>query len=485
MNQLRNLTLAAMLMLGFAAKAQTWQVGNTTLTESNLATGINLPWEILWGPDDYIWCTTRPGKLLRIDPNTGNYTTVLDKSSLMPYSGASEPGMLGMAIHPDFANTPTVYVVYNFFQGQNIRERLSAFTWDGTNLVNEQILIDNIPGFANHNGSRLIITPDQKLMMTTGDRALGFPYSSNSTVYTSQDLTNLNGKVLRINLDGSIPSDNPFPDSYIYTYGNRNPQGLCVGPNGLIYESEHGQSNSDEFNIVEAGRNYGWPLVQGACNTNSEQTFCNANNVREPLLEWSPCRAVNGIELYNHPAIPEWNNCILMAVLGGLTSGGTPSPWHRLSVIHLSQDGLTATCNDATDTYFESLNQRFRDICINPHTGSLYIALNGLAYPGSGPNIIKEFKNENFASVSEAKTKPSQNVVVYPNPAVNEIKLNFSTSFLGTTAKVYSYTGQEITSLLVNSANQTIDCSAWANGNYYVVSTSALGTVTKSFVVEK
>jgi len=464
----------------FATAQTTWQVGNTTLTESDLVTGVNLPWEILWGPDDYIWCTLRTGSVIHIDPNTGSYTTVLTKT--VPYNGQSEPGMLGMAMHPDWVNTPKVYLVYNYTQGNNIKERLSVFDWDGANLVNEQILIDAIPGYANHNGSRLLISPDGKLLMTTGDTANGYPYVGNSSTYISQDTSLINGKILRINLDGSIPSDNPFPDSYIYTFGNRNPQGLCIGPNNMIYESEHGQNNSDEFNLVEAGRNYGWPLVEGACNTTSEQTFCAANNVREPLLEWSPCRAVNGIEWYHHPAIPEWNNCILMAVLGGLTSGGTPSPWHRLSVIHLSPDGLTATCTDATDTYFVGLNKRLRDICVNPYTGALYVALNGTAYPGSGPNIIKEFRNMAYQAVPNIEAE--QRVSLFPNPTSEILNMKFATDQLGGVYSIYGFNGMLVKQGKINSSTMQVDAKEWSKGSYFIVVESLIGTTTKTFIVQ-
>jgi glucose/arabinose dehydrogenase len=454
----------------FAANAQnTHQVGNTTLTEYDLVTGVQIPWELVWGPDDYIWCTTRKGNVLRIDPATGNYETLLTKT--VPYNGGSEPGMLGMCLHPDFLTNPKVYVVYNYNQGANtIRERLSMFDYDGTALVNETILIDAIGGAAIHNGSRIIITPDNKILMTTGD--------TGDQGASSQNISSLNGKILRINLDGTIPSDNPDPTSYVYSYGHRNGQGLCVGPNGIIYESEHGQNSSDELNIVEPNRNYGWPTVQGACNTAAEQNYCTANNVKEPILEWSPCRAVNGLEYYVHPAIPEWQNCILMAVLGGL--GGT---YERLSVIHLSADGQTATCNDAQDTYFQVFNQRIRDFCVNPHTGALYMALNGSSYPGSGPNIIKEFRNLNYTNTSVLNHAPAQNIVVYPNPVSNELTLNFSDSFIGSKVEIINFNGQLVNETQVVSSNMKWNAEEWAAGNYFVRCASPKGTITKTFVV--
>ncbi|MFY7972572.1 MAG: PQQ-dependent sugar dehydrogenase [Flavobacteriales bacterium] len=452
------------------AQAQTWQVGNTTLTESDLVTGLTLPWEILWGPDDYIWCTTRPGLLLRIDPATGNYVTVLNKSTVVPNDGDGEPGMLGMALHPDFLNTPTVYVVYNYMQGNNVKERLSAFTWDGSALVNEVTLIDAIGGNYIHDGSRLLITPDQKILMTTGDTGDGG--------VSSQNITSLNGKTLRINLDGSIPSDNPDPASYVWSYGHRNGQGLCIGPNGIIYESEHGQSNSDELNIIEPNRNYGWPTVQGACNTTAEQTYCAANNVKEPLLEWSPCRAVNGLEYYNHPAVPEWNNCILMAVLGGLSSN-----YERMTVIHLSTDGLTATSVDAEDTYFQSFNRRIRDLCVNPNTGELYVAFNGAQYPGSGPNAIKKFSNLEYLGIQNNGTK-GQNITLFPNPIEDTARLEFTSSFLGSTCQVFSFSGQLMGEFKVDQTNMSLDCTTYAPGNYFLSATSSEGTISRTFVVK-
>lgn len=447
----------------------THQVGNTTLTEYDLVTGITLPWEILWGPDDHIWCTTRPGLVLRIDPETGNYTTVLNKSSVIAGSGANEPGMLGMALHPDFLNTPKVYIVYNYNVGNQIRERLASFDWNGTALTNEVFLIDNIPGAWIHNGARLIITPDEKIMMSTGDKG--------DSGASSQDLDALNGKTLRINLDGSIPSDNPNPDSYVWSYGHRNGQGLCVGPNGIIYESEHGQNNADEFNIIEPGRNYGWPTVQGFCNTTGEQTYCAANNVKEPLLEWSPCIAVNGIEYYNHPAIPEWQNCVLMAVLGGLSA-----QYERLTVIHLSEDGQTATSVHPQDSYFSSFNLRIRDVCVNPHTGALYVAFNGSSYPGSGPNAIKEFRNLDFAGIAPASVKV-QDIIVFPNPATDRVNLEFSSSFLGTEFEVISFNGQVVHTGKISDTRVTFDCSAYAKGSYFLRASSSLGTISRTFQV--
>lgn len=467
------LILAVALLLACNTKLSsqnTWIVGNTTLTSSDVVTGINVPWEILWGPDDYIWCTLRTGKVLHIDPVTGNYTTLLDISNTYSSYGVnSEPGLLGMAISPEWSVSPRVFLAYNYKVGNTFKERLVAYTYDGSALINEEILVNNIPGGGIHNGSRLIITPDNKIMMTTGD------IDNSGTL--SQDMSSLGGKTLRVNLDGSIPADNPDPESYVWSFGHRNSQGLCVGPDGIIYSSEHGPNASDEFNIIEPGRNYGWPAVRGACNTPSEITYCEANNVKEPLTEWTPCVAVNGIEYYNHPAIPEWQHSILMGVMGGL--GGASGNNDRVSVLHLSQDGLSI---ESEDQYFTSLNQRFRDVCVNPYTGSVYVALNGANYPGAGPNKIIEFKNLEYTPQSVLPVTEGQLFSMFPNPATDRLTIEVSPSLVGQSVVIYSYDGSLVLEEVVRSSKHELNISALTPGNYWALMSSALGTVTTNFV---
>jgi len=463
--------IAALLACNHKLSAQaTWTVGNTILTETDLVTGINVPWEISWGPDDYIWCTLRTGKVLRIDPASGNYTTLLDISGTYSSFGVnSEPGLLGMALSPEWSTNPRVFLAYNYKVGNTFKERLVAYTFDGAALINEEILINAIPGGGIHNGSRLIITPDNKILMTTGD-------TDNSGI-VSQDMSSLGGKTLRVNLDGSIPSDNPDPASYVWSFGHRNSQGLCVGPDGIIYSSEHGWNSSDEFNIIEPGRNYGWKTVQGACNTAAEITYCDANNVKEPILEWTPCVAVNGIEYYNHPAIPEWQHSVIMGVMGGL--GGANGNNDRVSVLHLSADGLTI---ESEDQYFTSLNQRFRDVCVNPYTGSVYVALNGANYPGSGPNKIKEFKNLAFTPQSVLPITDGQLFEMFPNPASDRVTIDVSPSLIGQTMAVYSYDGSLVLEEVIRSTRQELNISNLNIGNYWAIISSSLGTVTNNFV---
>ena len=443
-------------------KAQDLQLDSTLLTASDVATGLQVPWEVYWGPDDHLWVTERRGRVLRIDPTNGNTVTVLNHQTAVAHDGG-EYGMLGMALHPDFLNTSLVYVVYCYEDGFSIEERLVSFRFDGNGLIDETILLDEIPGGGIHDGSRLLITTDNKILMTTGDRG-----SSD----LSQNMNSLNGKILRLNLDGSIPDDNPIADSYIYSYGHRNPQGLAYGPNGQIYSSEHGAQQSDEFNIIEVNRNYGWPNVQGACNTGTEINFCNANNVREPLAEYSPCVAVNGIAYYDHPAIPEWEGKMLMAVLGGFVQDP------RLSVLTFNEDGTEVTDQDE---YLDNLG-RIRDVAINPHTGAVYVATNGNFYPGSGPNRIIEYRNMAFMPNDVDDEIPNQQFIqVVPNPIDSELRLIVSENFIGQPFEVISFSGQTVFEGRIDKTSVNVAAKDWPAGMYFVRAANERGMITRTF----
>ncbi|MBM72447.1 MAG: glucose dehydrogenase [Crocinitomicaceae bacterium] len=467
MKNLHSFLTAFALFLCTSSVAQTqWDIEGTLLNEYDLVTGVQIPWDIQWGPDDMLWSTTRLGDVLHIDPETGSYTVVLD---LNVFGGdGAEPGLLGMAFHPDWENNQKVFLVYcTGFNWNNASEKLSVFDWNGTNLVNEEVLL-TVDAGGIHNGSRLLVLPDNTLLMTTGDTGDGGD--------SSQDLDHLNGKTLRLNLDGSIPSDNPFgPNSYVYTWGHRNSQGLCLAPDGTIYSSEHGQSNWDEFNIIEAGRNYGWPNVEGPCGGASEMAFCEEYNVMEPLRSWAPCVAVNGMEYYNHPAIPAWNNCVLLSVLGGLSG-----QYERLSVLHLSDDGTEV---ESEDQYFSEFNQRIRDIAINPNTGAIYVAFNGPTYPGYGPNIIKEFRPNEYDSV-DGISEGHIDLLIYPVPATSIINVEISDKLIGGNYKVIDYHGKTVLSGSLNSSNEVINVSSLSRANYYILLENNGAIITRTFTLQ-
>ena len=335
-------------------------LGSTIVETSTLFTSAELPWELKYGPDGFLWMTTREGVIYRVDPATGTSTTVLDYRANVWQSG--EAGMLGMCFHPDFSNTPQLFVVYTYISGGVSRERLSHFSFDGTSLSAEQIIFDNgnILATSTHNGSRLLILADNSILMTTGDAQNG----SNAP-----DLNSLNGKILRFNLDGTIPSDNPDPSSPVFTSGHRNPQGLMLHPNGKIYETEHGPDNNDEFQIIESGRNYGWPDVEGYCDNDFNSTeinFCNTHNVTEPLVSWNPAPggtwAPNDLIWYTGSSIPEFENKILVVFL--------KTAKLRTIELNANGDGILSQ-----QDYFTNQWGRLRDITTAPN-GDIFIATN-------------------------------------------------------------------------------------------------------------
>ncbi len=328
--------------------------GEPTDATTILISTLSIPWELVWGPDDFLWVTERNGKISRIHPDTGEQQEVLTISNV---AQVQESGLLGMVHHPNFDTNPYIYVVYTYNGSSGLLERLVRFTFANNTLSDETVLLDQIPANSVHNGSRLLITPDLHLLMTTGD-------AGNTSL--SQNMNSLAGKILRLNLDGTIPADNPFTGSYIYSLGHRNPQGLTFHPNGNIYSSEHGPNSDDEINRIVSGKNYGWPEVKGIIDTPSEQTFAAGKEVIESIFNWTPTIAPSDLVFYTSDRIPEWTNKFLMTVLKD----------QRIIALTLNGDGTSII---EEEIFFNREFGRLRDITVSP-SGRVFIATNGTSY---------------------------------------------------------------------------------------------------------
>ncbi|PKV51452.1 PQQ-dependent dehydrogenase (s-GDH family) [Aquimarina sp. MAR_2010_214] len=328
--------------------------GEPTEATKTLVEKLSVPWELIWGPDNFLWVTERNGKISRINPDSGEQQSIF---TIPNVSQVGESGLLGMVLHPNFDTNPYVYVAYTYTGGSGLLERLVRYTYGNNTLSGETILLDQIPANSNHDGSRLLITPDMHILMTTGD-------AGNTNL--SQDMNSLGGKTLRLKLDGTIPSDNPFTNSYIYSLGHRNAQGLVLHPNGKLYSSEHGPSSDDEINIIQAGKNYGWPSVQGKINTPNEQNFAATTEVIESIFEWTPTIAPSDLIYYTGNKIPEWTNKLLMTVLKD----------KRIVALTLNSDGTAIT---KEEVFFDGKFGRLRDIAVSPQ-GRVFIATNGDTY---------------------------------------------------------------------------------------------------------
>jgi len=331
---------------------------NADLKIEVLAQSLSFPWEIIYGPDNFIWFTERPGKISRLNPMNGVVTLV---HTISEVNSIGEGGLLGMALHPQFSANPYVYVVYDYGSGNAYKAKVVRFTFNNGKLESPLILLDLISAASIHNGSRLLITADQKLLITTGD---------SNAASEAQNKNSLSGKILRINLDGTIPTDNPLPNNRFWSYGHRNPQGLVI-VGDKMYSSEHGPNNDDEINLIQKGKNYGWPNVEGYCNTGTERAFCALNEITEPMIAWTPTIAPSGLTYYNSDYIPQWKNSLL-----GVTLKGT-----KVMQLLLNQTGDKIT---STAEFFPE-HGRLRAICQSPE-GKVYIATSN----GTGADKIIE-----------------------------------------------------------------------------------------------
>ena len=215
-----------------------------------VASHLQIPWAInKFG--DVFYISERKGTIVEITNGVVNRQQVELSEQL---SNASEAGLLGFVLAPDFKQTNLAYAYYTYTHNGQSTNRIVEVELQSDTWVEKRILVDYIPSGVVHHGGRLQIGPDGKLYATTGDAA---------DPELAQVQSSLAGKILRINLDGSIPEDNPDSSSYIYSSGHRNPQGLTWTLDGKLYATEHGNSANDEVNIIEAGANYGWPIIQG------------------------------------------------------------------------------------------------------------------------------------------------------------------------------------------------------------------------------
>ena len=438
---MKKLILASFCFFTFQSFSQgNITVGTTTVEVDTIFTGLDIPWEIIYGPDGFLWTTERLGIVSRIDPIAKTKTEILDITSLVYQN--SESGLLGMVLHPDFATNPEVFMAYTYGSFSNIQEKVVKYTFNGTSLVNEVILIDNIVGNTTHNGSRMTILPDYTLLFSTGD-------AQNQAL--PQDVNEVNGKILRVNLDGTIPADNPFPGNPVYTFGHRNVQGILQHPNGKIYVSEHGASTDDEFQILETGRNYGWPNVEGFCDPGGEETFCIANNVMEPLVAWTPTNAPSDMVYYENSLFPEFDGRVLMSVLKD----------KRIIAMQLNGDG-SAVIDE--DHYLINQFGRLRDICVGP-SDEIYLATNGASWSNTNPFthsiiVLRALDNTGLNPLNEGA------VNIFPNPIQDSFNLEVSPDLLGSIVTITDLNGKVVHQSTVSEFMITIDAAHLSTGTY-------------------
>lgn len=218
---------------------------------TEISTELRYPWEIRASGETLI-ITEVGGTIVMIDSDKKLTRYPVETSSPVTNDGGS--GLLGIVLSDDFAQSGTAYIYYTYTSGGSLTNRISEINFNGTSWKETRILLDGIPGHQLYNGGRIGIGPDGYLYATTG-------WLRNPRL--PQAIKSLAGKVLRMDLQGRPAPGNPFENSYVYSYGHRNPQGLAWSPDGELYISEHGEAGNDEINLIGAGQNYGWPTVEG------------------------------------------------------------------------------------------------------------------------------------------------------------------------------------------------------------------------------
>jgi glucose/arabinose dehydrogenase len=231
----------------------------------------------------------------------------------------NQAGLLDIAIHPDYANNGWIYLAYAKDMGEGGVLVISRAKLQGNALVDLEELIVNMPEWkgGRHFGTRIVFDKDNYLYFANGDKG--------SRPQNAQELDNAHGKIHRIHDDGRIPSDNPFVDvegavTSIWTYGNRNPQGMIYdAENDRLWSVEHGPKGGDELNLIEKGKNYGWPEITYGIDYDgtiiTEET--EKEGMEQPVTYWVPSIATCGMTLVTSDRYPAWKGNILVAGLAG------------------------------------------------------------------------------------------------------------------------------------------------------------------------
>jgi PQQ-dependent dehydrogenase (s-GDH family) len=445
---------------------------------------LNSAWELTYGPDDSLWVTENSSYLVdRINPQTGGKTQLIDLSSKRDFttslSNWPQGGLMGLVLHPSMysewpnPSKPWIYLAYVYhnvgcFTAKNgqdsgcfFKTKIVRYNYDRSShsLSNPVTIIQNLNGSTDHNSGRLTIGNvggNPYLFYTIGDMGTSQFKNLNRT-NRAQLRDTLEGKVLRFNLDaiGSasnlqnwIPDDNPFVDANgnstaVWSSGHRNAQGLAFGSNGILYNSEQQDMSDDEVNIIEEGRNYGWPLVSGYSDGNYDGwSLANMNvvseeqdsidyNLRAPIYTlyttanpgplygksnstW-PTVACSSLEVYENYIIPNWNRSLLIP---SLKAG-------QVFKLKLSGDGKSVT--DMTSIAAMNLNNkaRLRDLCVSPDGLKIYVSCDMSSQNSAYKGKILEYSYGGplgvLSIVSDSINAPAINtkVEVYPNPAKN------------------------------------------------------------------
>ncbi|OFY99015.1 MAG: glucose sorbosone dehydrogenase [Bdellovibrionales bacterium GWC1_52_8] len=331
--------------------------GSTPLKVEKLATGLEVPWALVVLPKGDLLITERPGRVRLITKGALVEKPVLE----IPVTDTGEAGLLGMALHPEFASNRLVYFYYTFKKTEGTVNRIERYVLarDHRSAKKNQLILDDIPSAEFHDGGRIHFGPDKMLYVGTGDAR---------EPDSAQDLTRLSGKLLRLTAEGGVPIGNLHPGNRVFAYGLRNPQGFTWLNSRLLAVVDHGPSGefglrgNDELNWVRSGTNLGWPLIHGCQKKTGMQS---------PLIAWTQATPPSSVILYTGDVIPDWKGNLLITTLGS----------EHLQVVRLGPGEPSRVLGH--ETYLSTYG-RLREIVQAPD-GSLLVATSNCDGRGDCP----------------------------------------------------------------------------------------------------
>ena len=464
-----------------------------TFTRSVLPFPMNVPWEIIFGPDNYLWISEKNGIVTRVHPETGVRSPVFKASDY--FSGANSEkapcgrsignNTYGLALHPDFLNPDHsfIYFIYSYNNGTTSNPatlfKIVKLTWDTTSnsvIDNEDLVTELANGYDHFGGRMIAIKQNGKdyIYYSTGDTGSNFDECYDTPADNpnnfAQDPYIKTGKIHRVNMDGTIPDDNPIPGNSFFTRGHRNPQGLAYNPHkNILYDIEHGHTTDDEINVLESGMNYGWKNVKGYHDGNYQDELDFVQNyvphpdiindaLREPLFSWGaemepsgnfltwPTVAPSDGIYYGSDGIPEWTNSLLVVTL----KNGSVSD-QEVFQFKLNPDGvsLVPSTTEAPNpkAFFgedQDLNGRLRDIATSPDGKKIFLITNN----NGGLNPIIVYTLDVPTATIEINLNQFLSVKNYPNPFSNKTTIYYEIKNAGRIRiEISNMLGQKIKTL--------------------------------------
>lgn len=306
------LPIVLLLILNLTACAQS--KNNSSYDYEVVVDNLSIPWGFTFLPDKSMLITEKSGKLYHF--NKGRRTEIL---GLPHVTVLGQGGLMDIELHPQYDKTKWIYFSYAFSSNNNARANTAIMRakLDGNKLVEQQVLYKASPDYetGQHFGCRIIFDREGYLYFSIGERG--------KRDLNPQDITRDCGKIYRLKDDGTVPANNPFVNNpaakpAIYSYGHRNPQGMAIHPiTDKIWIHEHGPKGGDEINIIEAGKNYGWPLISYGVNYNGTKFTdkTSAPGMEQPIHYWVPSIAPSGMVFITSDVYPDWKGNLLVGSL--------------------------------------------------------------------------------------------------------------------------------------------------------------------------